>query len=337
MVISDYDDEMLQQINENADLISYVGQTLDLEQRGDNYFAHCPKHVDETPSLAFSKSKNFYHCFSCGRSGRIIGYLIDYEGLKFDEAVNKAAHLANIDLSNMCQSKTISFLRKVKSVYQKKKQPYQHTILNEKEYEKYKKEAIEEWEREGISRDVLNLFDVRADTFQNRIVYPVRDINGKLINIKGRTRYKNYKELKIPKYINYFSVGTMDYFQGLNVTLPYILQKNEVIIFEGIKSVMKMYSWGYKNCVSAEKHTLTNEQVELLAKLKVDIVLAYDSDVDYRSTDTKSSIDKLKRITNVYIINDRNGLLGGKETKNAPVDLGKEVWDELYRAKRKVV
>ena len=337
MILDNYDDEILQQINENADLVSYVSQTLELEQRGDEFFAHCPKHIDNTPSLAFNQDKNLYYCFSCGRSGGIIGYLIEYEGLSFEDAVKKATKLADIDLSNMCYSKTINFLRKMKTIYQKKKEPYKHEILNEKEYNKYDKQPIEEWINEGITQDVLNLFDIRTDVFQNRIVYPVRDINGNLINIKGRTRYKNYKALKIPKYINYHSVGVMDYFQGLNIALPYIKRENEVIIFEGIKSVMKMYSWGYKNCVSAEKHTLTNEQVELLLKLHVNIVFAYDSDVNYWDNSVKQSIDKLKRITNVYIIRDKDNLLGGRETKNAPVDLGKEIWEELYNNRKKVV
>ena len=77
--------------------------------------------------------------------------------------------------------------------------------------------------------------------------------------------------------------------------------------------------------------------VEILARLNVNVVFAYDSDISYSDKDVKQSIDKLKRITNVYIIQDTNNLLGGKEAKNAPVDLGQEVWEELYESKRKVI
>ena len=69
----------------------------------------------------------------------------------------------------------------------------------------------------------------------------------------------------------------------------------------------------------------------------VDIVFAYDSDVDYRKGATKDDIDKLKRVTNVYIIADTDNLLGGLEAKNAPVDCGEDVWRLLYENKRKVV
>ena len=129
----------------------------------------------------------------------------------------------------------------------------------------------------------------------------------------------------------------MDYFQGLNITLPYIKEENEVIIFESVKSVMKAYAWGYKNCVSAEKHTLTAEQISLLIKLGVDVVFAYDSDVNYKDKDVAKNINMLRRITNVYLIHDYDNLLGGVSTKNAPVDCGLDIWEELCSEKRKVV
>lgn len=330
----EYGKEILQQINDNVDLIEYASQTMDLKRRSNNYFASCPKHIDKTPSLAFYPDTNSYHCFSCGCSGNVISFLRDFEGLSFEDAVNKAAKLGETDLTTICRSNTINFLRKIKPLAQ---QEIKHEILDEKEYLKYKKKPIPEWEEEGIQSDVMDLFGIRSDIMSNRIIYPVYDIDGNLINIKGRTRYQNYKSLKIPKYISYFPIGKMDYFQGLNITLPYIRENNEVIVFESIKSVMKAYGWGYKNCVSAEKHTLTKEQISLLVKLKADVIFAYDVDIDYTSVAVAQNIDKLKTITNVYIIQDKNKLLGGRETKNAPVDCGKEIWEELYRTKKKVV
>lgn len=334
---TNYDDEMLQQINENADLFGYVSQTMELEKKGNDYWAHCPLHTDLTPSLSFTPAKNSYYCFSCGKSGGIIGYLIDFEKMKFEDAVEKAAKLANLDLSKMCHSKTITFLKKLRALAMKPKSAYEHRILDDSELDKYQIEPVKEWLDEGIEQDVMDLFGVRVDTWQNRIIYPVYDICGNLINIKARTRYKNYKQMKIPKYINYFQVGVMDYFQGLNTTLKYVLDANEIIIFESVKSVMKAYGWGYKNCASAEKHTLTKEQIDLLVKLRVNIVFAYDCDVDYRSSDVRQDIDKLKRVTNVFVIEDRKKLLGGKDTKNAPVDCGEEIWETLYSQRRKVV
>lgn len=330
-----YDDEMLQEINASVDLLEYVSQSIEMEKRGRDYFGHCPLHVDNTPSFSITQSKNSYYCFSCGRSGGIIGYLMDYEHLRFDDAVDKAAKLGNMDLSKMCRSQTMTFLKKTKKLMREKEQVV-HEVLSANELSKYSHEDITEWIDEGILQEVMDLFEVRINDRDNRIVYPVYDINGNLINIKGRTRYKNYKELRIPKYINYYPIGTMDYFQGLNITLPFIKDQNEMIIFESVKSVMKAYGWGYKNCASAEKHTITDEQLKLLVRLRVNIVFAFDSDISYSDKDIKKTIDVLKRITNVYVIYDRKGLLGGKDAKNAPVDLSREIWEQLYFNKTKV-
>lgn len=330
-----YDDEMLQEINASVDLLEYVSQSIEMEKRGRDYFGHCPLHVDNTPSFSITPSKNSYYCFSCGRSGGIIGYLMDYEHLRFDDAVDKAAKLGNMDLSKMCRSQTMTFLKKTKNLMREKEQVV-HEVLNANELNKYSHEDVTEWIDEGILQEVMDLFEVRINDRDNRIVYPVYDINGNLINIKGRTRYKNYKELRIPKYINYYPIGTMDYFQGLNITLPFIKDQNEMIIFESVKSVMKAYGWGYKNCASAEKHTITDEQLKLLVRLRVNIVFAFDSDISYSDKDIKKTIDVLKRITNVYVIYDRKGLLGGKDAKNAPVDLSREIWEQLYFNKTKV-
>lgn len=196
---TNYDDEMLQQINENADLFGYVSQTMELEKKGNDYWAHCPLHTDLTPSLSFTPAKNSYYCFSCGKSGGIIGYLIDFEKMKFEDAVEKAAKLANLDLSKMCHSKTITFLKKLRALAMKPKSAYEHRILDDSELDKYQIEPVKEWLDEGIEQDVMDLFGVRVDTWQNRIIYPVYDICGNLINIKARTRYKNYKQMKIPK------------------------------------------------------------------------------------------------------------------------------------------
>ena len=332
-----YDDDMLQQINENANLLDYVSQFIEMEKRGNDYFGQCPLHIDNTPSFSITPAKNSYYCFSCGKSGGIIGYLMDYEGMQFESAVEKAAKLADMDLSKMCKSNTVSWLKKLRMLALKKDNDFSHEILPESELKKYKKEPVWEWLNEDISQETMDLFGVMVDTWQNRIIYPVYDIHGNLINIKARTRYPNYKKLKIPKYINYYPVGVMDYFQGLNITLKYVKEKGEIIIFESVKSVMKAFGWGYKNCASAEKHTLTKEQLDLLVKLKVNVVFAYDSDISYRQSDVKQNIDKLKRVTNVYIIEDKNKLLGGVAAKNAPVDCGEDIWSQLYEAIKKIV
>lgn len=333
------DKDTLDEINENVDLLDYVQnlspEPIEFGQQGKDFWANCPKHIDQTPSLSITPEKNCYYCHSCHRGGYIINWLMDYEGMSYQDAFSKALVLAGIDPGTICISDTYKYLKRLATL-DKSEEKKEKQFLDESVLAKYPKEVVQEWMEEGITPSAMNAFGIRVDRLKNRIVYPVRDIEGRLLNIKARTRYKNYKQLKIPKYINYFEVGDMDYLQGLDVTLPYVRESGEVIIFEGIKSVMKAYGWGYKNCASAEKHNLTDEQIDLLVRLRVDIVFAYDSDVDYYDKEVRRELDLLKRFTNVYVIFDANKLLGGKDAKNAPVDCGFEVWKELYENKRKI-
>lgn len=331
------DADTFQEINEKVDLLEYASQTIDMEQRGEDWWGQCPLHVDKTPSFSITPSKNYYYCFSCGCHGGIVKFLMDFEHLSYQEAVNKAIKLANIDENKLCKSKVYQHMSRTKKSLEKKMVP-KHRILKKHEFynSNYVREAAKEWVEEGIPPEVQDLFEVRLDKRSNRIVYPVYDSNFQLINIKGRTRYKNYKELRVPKYISYFPIGVMDYMQGLNITLPYVKKQNEIIIFESVKSVMKAYAWGYRNCASAEKHTLTNEQIELVLGLRVNVVFAYDSDINYFEGKQWQNICKMKMFTNVYIIEDRKKLLGGKDAKNSPVDVSREVWEELYKSKRKI-
>lgn len=75
-----YDEEVINQIVENVDLLDYVGESIDLTKRGDDFFGRCPLHIDKTPSFSVTPSKNRFFCFGCGRGGTIIQYLVEYEG-----------------------------------------------------------------------------------------------------------------------------------------------------------------------------------------------------------------------------------------------------------------
>ena len=113
---TNYDDEMLQQINENADLFGYVSQTMELEKKGNDYWAHCPLHTDLTPSLSFTPAKNSYYCFSCGKSGGIIGYLIDFEKMKFEDAVAEYEKRADTGVGRLIKNRELPILLRAKEI-----------------------------------------------------------------------------------------------------------------------------------------------------------------------------------------------------------------------------
>lgn len=333
-----YDEDMIQEISDNVDLLEYVEESIDLKKKGKDYFGKCPLHMDKTPSFSITPGKNSFYCFSCGRGGGIIQYLSEYENMNFDAALEKASRLANVDLKSMCQSPTVKYnkrIRRQRVELQEKLE--EHQILDKQIYEQYRVGLVDEWLKEGIRQEEIDLFEIRLDDRSNRIVYPVYDMNGNFINIKGRTRFNDYKKMGIYKYINYYPVGTVDYFQGLNITGQYISQTRELKIFESIKSTMKLFGFGIKDSASAEKHDLTPEQIAWIIGSDIQsVVLCYDSDITYKEKSVQQNINVLKRFVNLYIIQDRDNLLGGKEGKNSPIDIGIDVWNTLYSQRKKV-
>jgi hypothetical protein len=116
-----------------------------------------------------------------------------------------------------------------------------------------------------------------------------------------------------------------------------IKQAGSVIIFEGIKSGLKLCSWGLCSCwLAAETSRLNKAQIEILLKLHIsEIIIAFDRDVNLQ--DIKENTELLRRFTNVYVVRDRynkNRLLPGD--KDSPVDAGKDVWLQLLSEKRRL-
>ena len=323
-----YDQEELDVLCEQISLLEYAEKTLEFKKvDSHNYACHCPLHIDKTPSLIIDDDENFFYCFSCGVSGNIINWLRTFEDLSFDEAVKKAADLANMDLASLKTSDTVLFLKGLSQKRNSAKQNLVRKILDFGEYEKYSAEIPQEWVNEGIPPEILQKYEIRIDHCANRIVYPVYDNDDRLIGVKGRTRFENYKQLKIMKYMNYHKIGKVDYFTGMKQARDSIKESKKIMIFEGLKSVMKMAAWGYQNCVSAETSHLNKDQIKLLVGMNLkEVTIAFDKEVNVRKLD----LGLLPMFTNVYGIVDRYNLLNDKD---APVDQGREVWEELYESR----
>ena len=339
--MGDFDKDKLDELCSKIDLLEYASETMEFEPKGpDSYAAHCPRHIDKTPSLLITPSKNLFHCFSCGCGGNIISWMMTFEKLSFNDAVDKIGKIAGVDIKNL---KQCSALKVYKDIYRAtthsiKQNTVSRIFLSESEFDKYIDEPPEEWIREGIKPEIMKKYRVRIDDAYNRIVYPVYDSEFRLIGFKGRTRYENWKALGIKsKYINYQKIGTCDYFQGMKENHESIKAHNQVIIFEGIKSVMKLDGWGVDYGVASETSFLNDEQVLILIKMGIrDVTIAFDSDVTMKKI--LECTKKLRKYTNVYVVTDRprrdERLLTGE--KMSPVDAGQEVWETLYRERRKI-
>lgn len=336
MIETHYDSEALKEMCDQIDLLEYAKQSVDFTRRGrDTYAAHCPLHVDKTPSLFITPSRNAFYCQSCHQGGNILTWLIKMEHLSFKEATEKICQLSGKDISKMQICESLRYYKSLKRMKEDEEPKIiKRDILPEQSIEKYSDEIPQEWLDEGISADIMKKFQIRIDRSANRIVYPVRDKNFNLIGFKGRTRFQNYKSLNVQKYMNYTKIGTIDFFAGMKESHDYIKEKNEIIIFEGIKSVMKLWSWGKQfNAVSSETSVLNMEQIKIILEMGIkNVVIAYDNDVYIG--EIRKKMQFLKRFVNVFAVIDSKKILSGE--KMAPVDDGEKIWNELYEGRIKI-
>lgn len=325
-----YTTEQLEKINNSISLVDYASKYLELTQgtgkRNNEYWCVCPFHDgDVNPSLSFNSDKNVFKCMGCNTKGGLINFIMAYHKKTFPQAVEYILQLTNLHLDEIERSETLEYLYKTKR--------NKHTVTNIKHIylpdnvmNQYNKEPIKEWIVEGISQEVLNRYDVRYNRKGNSIVFPIKDIEGKIIAIKARTLYINHRELGIPKYIYYNDIITNDFLFGLYQNINNIKIKNECLVVEGAKGVMLAESQGYDNVVSLETSNINEYQINILLSLKTDIVFALDKGI---KIDNKV-VGLLPKFTNVYVMEDRQGLINNKD---CPFDKDKEVSDKLYEGR----
>jgi DNA primase len=211
----------------------------------------------------------------------------------------------------------------------KKSKSNTHDYLPDEYLEQFEKYVVEEWVNEGISAETQAEFEVFIDRERCRWKFPIRDECGKIVTTKGRTYLKNYDELGVYKYIYHPPMGTNDILFNIYKALPFVKEKDEIILFEAEKSVKKMWSANIKNCSSIGKNSINPHLLKKIIALPCsNVVLALDKDVKLDAI--KKEVEKLKRYKNVYYIYDTEDLLWDKD---APIDMGIDMWDKLYESR----
>ena len=182
------------------------------------------------------------------------------------------------------------------------------------------------WIKDGISATTQEHFRIGYDTYSNRIAIPWFDEIGRCIGVQGRLdREEEEWECKYLPLINFYKSNTL---YGLNLAYKDIQNKNQIIIAESEKSVMKAYQMGYTNVVCVGCHSLSLRQIKLIKSLAVNVVLAYDSDIPL-----EESIKQAKEliISNPFFSNEVYVLdMSGLQEKSCIFDLSKEIVDEAF-------
>ena len=318
----------LRELIESIDIVAYLSQFVELEQRGEEFWGLSPFKEEKTPSFSVRPDPPCFYDYSSGIGGNVFTFTKYYFHCSTTEAVNKLKEYAGEDGEISYRREKLDATRVFMQFSPKKRMRKESAgvILPPDTMEKYeiRPEKLEIWRDEGISDASMEKFQVRYDSFSDRIVYPIRNPSGDIVNIGGRTLDPHWKDKKLRKYTYFYHWGTMDTIYGLAENLDDILKCHEIILFEGCKSVLMADSWGIHNCGALLTSHLNPNQLKLLVKLGCRVVFALDKDVDIRKD---HNIKKLKQYCRVDYLCDRDGLL---EEKDSPVDRGEEVFRRLY-------
>lgn len=334
-----YSQEKLNELAEKIDIVDYIGQTEELHRKGNLYYCCCPFHNnDDTPSLCIYPDSQTWHCYGCGAGRSIYDWIMQKDDISFQEAVEKISSLTDTPLESTIESESIGVLKELKKLKQHntKTNGNPRIILDwQSDYlDKFSDELPQEWLEEDMTKEALKTYNIRIDKNANRIVYPVFDQDNNFIGVKGRTRLSDYKILGISKYMNYYKIGVLDYFQGWQQASPQIIDSKSVIIFEGIKSCIKCWGWGIRNTIASETAAISDGQLQLLIKAKIpEIIIGWDTDQSFKSIVSDSKIQMLKRFTTVSVIKDTHKLLG---EKMAPVDRGEAIFRQLLEERIRI-
>ena len=215
----------INEIRNKVDIVDVISSYLPLTQKGKNHFGVCPFHDDTNPSMSVSRDKQIYKCFSCGASGNVFQFVMDYEHVSFKEALKIIADKAGIEIKGIHIDKHVDKNDKFYEIYDLAHKYYQNNMNSS--YSKQAKEYLhnrqitEEMIKDykiGLSLDkqdnltklllgkgydikVLNdlgLSYENRDVYINRIIFPLYDLNGRVVAFSGR----RYDGEKTNKYVN---------------------------------------------------------------------------------------------------------------------------------------
>lgn len=324
------------EIIEAVDILEYISQYCNPQEREDGeYWCLSPLKDEKTPSFSVNREMQRFYDFSSGKGGNVLDFICAYNNCDFKKGLKilkNYAGISNDDVSAAPQRLlATSIARKYRSKPPRQKAS-KVSILPSDYMDRYERNVkkLAVWEREGISMESMEKFQVRYDPFSDRLVYPVRDINGNIFSVCGRTLDPYFKEKNLRKYTYFQPIGILDTIYGLSDNIAEIQKCGEIILFEGAKSVMMADGWGIKNTGATLTSHLNPHQFKILIKLGVKVSFALDSEIDI-CKDT--NIMKLRQYTQIYWVKNKDGLL---KEKDSPTDRGLDVFQFLYNERRRL-
>lgn len=315
---------LIQSIN----IVEYISQYIELELRGDEWWGLSCFKDEKTPSFSVREDPPVFYDYSSGKGGNLFTFVKEYHHCSSSEAVNILKAYAGVSDDDLKIPERMLATEICKRFAKKPAKAKESTaiILPDNYMERYERpdDKLSIWIDYGISKESLDKYQVCYDRYTNRLVYPIRNPIGQIVNVGGRTIDPDWKAKGLRKYNYIQSWGTINTIYGLAENKEAIKEAGEIILFEGCKSVLLADTWGIHNCGAILTSHLSPNQMKILAHLGCRVIFALDKEVDINSD---KNINKLRQYVNVKRIYDKDNLL---EPKDAPVDKGEKVFRKLY-------
>lgn len=304
-----YPEEIVEEVRSRNDIVDVISGYVKLQKKGSNYFGLCPFHNEKSPSFSVSPQKQMYYCFGCGAGGNVITFLMEYESYTFPEALKILADRAGVKLPEVEYSKEERIKADRRSIlleinklaanyfYYQLQQPqgkmgyeyFRNRQLSDDTIRRFglgfanktSSDLYQYLRAKGYGDDILKdtgLVTVEErgthDKFWNRVMFPIMDVNNRVIGFGGRVMGDG-----TPKYLN--SPETLIFDKSRNLYgLNYARTSREkyILACEGYMDVIAMHQAGFTNAVASLGTAFTSQQAALLKRYTDTVILTYDSD-----------------------------------------------------------
>lgn len=297
--------DKIDEIKSVADIVSVIGDYVELKRAGSNYVGLCPFHNEKTPSFSVSPSKGIFHCFGCGVGGDVISFIMQKEGLSYPEAIKFLADKLGILVeTNEVNKEKYEHRKKLFEINNEAKLfYYKNLLINDipKDYIKkrnlnnnlinkfiigyadgknslYRHLLQKGYQKDDIIEVGLINQDEKGnvyDKFRNRLMFPIIDIRGNVIGFGGRALADSRA-----KYMN--SPQSLAYDKSKNVygvsNLKNSTKVGKIILVEGYMDVISLTNYGFDYAIASLGTSLTHDQAKLIKRYCKNIYICYDGD-----------------------------------------------------------
>lgn len=300
------DERLLEELKARLDIADVISDYVELKRAGQNYKGLCPFHSEKTPSFMVSPDKQIFHCFGCGVGGNVIHFVMKYENLSFPEALRFLARKAGIELKEYRpQSGDDGLREKLLEIQAAAAKVFCENLKKSKTASSYLRNrglseetiqafslgyAVRDWHRvvnylkeKGFPRALVLQSGIVSsgekglyDTFRDRIMFPIVDLQGGIIAFGGRVMDDSQ-----PKYLNssdtpLFRKGETLY--GLPHAREALRKKGHAVIVEGYFDVIACHQYGVANAIAPLGTALTPGHLQRLKRFTRKAVLVFDGD-----------------------------------------------------------